>query len=122
MQNIIPPPGAGMQLIQSYRASGFRIGNTSYDAPVIVTPHVTFEWNGQLTVEALSQVFSVVPSIEVLLLGTGPRHEMVEPALHAALKQHGIVVDSMNSGAACRTFNVLLGEGRRVAAALRLPV
>lgn len=122
MQNIMPPVGAGMQLIQSYSAGGFKIGNVLHQSAVIVTPHTTLEWSGALTIEAMHALFGVAPPIEVLLLGTGLHHEMVSPELRRGLKEHGITVDSMNTGAACRTFNVLLAEGRRAAAALRLPV
>ena len=60
--------------------------------------------------------------IEILIIGTGKRHEMISPELRRALKEHGVGFDTMDTGAACRTFNILLGEGRRVAAALILPV
>jgi len=59
--------------------------------------------------------------VEILLLGCGRRMAMVPSALRARLKAAGIVVDAMDTGAACRTYSVLLAEGRRVAAAL-LPV
>jgi uncharacterized protein len=53
-----------------------------------------------------------------LILGLGPRFLMVPAELRQALKGHGIAVEAMDTGAACRTFNVLLAEDRRVAAAL----
>lgn len=56
--------------------------------------------------------------IELALLGLGRRGAPVTPALRAALKVHGIGVEAMDTGAACRTYNVLLGEDRLVAAAL----
>lgn len=121
MQDIMPPVGANAQLIQSYGASGFRIGNAQYDQPVLVLPTETVRWNGELTVEALEPVLAATPAVEVLLIGTGKRHEMIPPALRAALKARGLGVDTMDTGAACRTFNILLGESRRVAAALTLP-
>jgi uncharacterized protein len=59
--------------------------------------------------------------IDVLLLGLGAEVAIVPRALREALEAAGIGVEPMNSPAACRTYNVLLGEGRRIAAAL-LPV
>ena len=56
--------------------------------------------------------------VEILLLGCGRRMGIVPPALRQGLRASGIVVDAMDTGAACRTYNVLLAEERRVAAAL----
>ncbi len=118
MHDIMPQLSANAQVIQSYGANGFRIGNAMYDTHVLVLPTATFAWNGELTMEALT---AVLGDTEILLIGTGARHEMIAPELRKALKERGIGIDTMDTGAACRTFNVLLGESRRVAAALRLP-
>ena len=56
--------------------------------------------------------------IELLLLGCGPRMQLVSQALRAPLRAAGIVIEPMDTGAAARTFNLLLSEDRRVAAAL----
>ena len=122
MHDITPPLTAGMQLIQSYGPGGFRIGNVMHDGPVLVLPTATVAWSGALTLEALAPLLEVSPPTEVLLIGTGARHDMLDAGLRQALKTQGFPHDTMDSGAACRTFNILLGEGRRVAAALRLPV
>ena len=121
MHDIMPQLAAGSQLIQSYGAGGFRIGNAMYDSHVLVMPTATFIWSGELSTAALAPVFSVEPATEVLLIGTGARHEMIAPELRRALKEKGLAIDSMDTGAACRTFNILLGEGRRAAVALLLP-
>lgn len=55
---------------------------------------------------------------EMVLLGTGPRQHFPHPSLYADLIRAGIGVEIMNTGAACRTYNILAAEGRRVAAAL----
>lgn len=120
MHDIMPPLASTAQLIQSYGAGGFRIGNVEYASPVLVLPHVTHVWNGELTLEALAPIFSAEPAVEVLLIGTGKRHEMLDPTIRKALKEKGLGVDTMDTGAACRTFNILLGEARRVAVALQL--
>ena len=121
MQDIMPPLGAFAQLIQSYGASGFRIGNNLYDTHVLVLPDATVEWTGEWSLDAFAAILSASPCPEVLLVGTGARHVMVPPLFRNAIKAREMGFDSMDTGAACRTFNVLLGEGRRVAAALLLP-
>ena len=121
MHDIMPPVAANAQLIQSYSADGFRIGNAMYHTHVLVLPTATFAWNGEWTMDALGPVFTAAEPTEILLMGTGARHEMLDPELRKTIKARGVGVDTMDSGAACRTFNVLLGESRRVAVALRLP-
>lgn len=125
MQDIMPPVGANAQLIRSYGPAGFRIGQADYASHVLVLPTVTHVWNGELTLEALAPLFQTssgdAAPTEILLIGTGKRHEMVDAATRKALKEKGLATETMDTGAACRTFNVLLGESRRVAVALRLP-
>ena len=121
MQDIMPALGSSAQLIQSYGAGGFRIGNHVYDTHVLVLPDATFVWSGEWSLDAFEAMFGATPLPEVLLVGTGARHMLVPPAFRNAIKAQEIGFDSMDTGAACRTFNVLLGEARRVAAALLLP-
>lgn len=63
--------------------------------------------------------FEAVVSLgpEVVLLGTGLRHRLVHPRLTAALAQAGIALETMDTRAACRTYNILVADGRRVAGA-----
>ena len=121
MQDSMPSLPAGAQLIQSYGPACFRIGNVEYASSVLVTPTATSIWNGEWTLEALAPLLHAQPIPEVILLGTGAQHRMVDKTLRVVLKNRGLAVDSMDTGAACRTFNILLSEGRRVAAALLLP-
>ena len=121
MHDIMPPVAADAPVIQSYGPEGFRIGNRAYDTPVLLSPTAAHRWSGVLDIAMLAPVLDTWPPVELLLIGTGARHVMLDPTLREALKMRGIAVDSMNTGAACRTFNILLGEGRRVAAALQLP-
>jgi uncharacterized protein len=60
--------------------------------------------------------------VELLLLGLGRRMVPISAVLRASLKAEGIAVEAMDTGAACRTYNLLLAEDRRVAAALLQPV
>lgn len=116
---LIPP---GRQVIERYAASGFRVSGAIYAGPVLVFPDVTLIWaEAALTAESLAPVVEH-GEVELLLLGLGRRMGLVAADLRAALKASGIVIEAMDTGAACRTFNVLLGEERRVAAALLPPV
>ena len=75
-------------------------------------------WGG---LEDVATPLAMAGRIDVLLLGLGADITPVPHAFREALEEQGIGVEPMNSPAACRTYNVLLGEGRRIAAAL-LPV
>jgi uncharacterized protein len=87
-----------------------------------VFPERTLRWPvaamADIAFDRLSEVIQETPAVEILLIGCGPRLLPVPGALRAALREHGIGCDAMDTGAACRTFNVLLAESRRVAAAL----
>lgn len=63
-------------------------------------------------------MLALAGKVDVCLLGAGPRLLPIPRALRTALKDAGVPTDPMDTGAACRTYNVLAGEGRAVAAAL----
>jgi uncharacterized protein len=95
---------------------------------VIVFPESTLSWPvtsmaevTPLSLAPVSDRAGTEVAIEILLLGCGRRMARVAPALRDALLQFQIVIDAMDTGAACRTYDVLLTEGRRVAAALLPP-
>ncbi len=72
----------------------------------------------RLSVEELTPALSLAADIDILLIGCGARFGPEPPALRAAVKAAGMALEWMDTGGACRTYNVLIGEGRRVAAAL----
>ena len=116
---LVPP---GRQVIERYGGGGFRIAGQDHRGSVIVLPDRSLAWNiadsSNITVECLDTVLRYQAEIEVLLLGTGPRMQLPAPSLRRDMRQAGISVEPMDTGAACRTFNVLLAEGRPIAAAL----
>jgi len=113
---------AGRQVIERYAASGFRVSGAIYLGPVLVFPDRTEAWaKAAFTVDGLAPVLAH-GGVELLLLGFGRRIASVTPELRSALKAAGIAVEPMDTGAACRTYNVLVAEDRRVAAALLPPV
>lgn len=104
--------------IESYGPGFFRIGTHLLRGPTFVTPWHAGAWGG---LDDLETPLAMAGKIDVLLLGLGVDIAPVPRPFRQALEAVGIGVEPMNSPAACRTYNVLLGEGRRIAAAL-LPV
>lgn len=104
--------------IEGYGPGFFRVGTHVLRGPSLVTPWDAGPWGG---LEDMAAPLALAGRIDVLLLGLGAEVAIVPRALREALEAAGIGVEPMNSPAACRTYNVLLGEGRRIAAAL-LPV
>lgn len=113
------------QLIQGYGGGAFRISNVEYRHPVLVladrTLALTVVDAAALQTADLQAVLDASPRPEILVIGCGARAALVPQGVRAALRQAGIAVEVMDTGAACRTHGVLLAEGRRVAAAL-LPI
>ena len=120
--DVAPLVAADRQVIESYGRSGFRVSGVAYEGAVLVFPDATEPWASAASIAALAadSLARVLAhgGIEILLVGCGPRMTPFPGALRAALRAAGIVVDTMDTGAACRTYNVLLAEDRRVAAAL----
>lgn len=110
------------QLIQGYREGGFTIGGVRHAGSVLVLPERTLAWEvaelDEVSAMTLAPILEAEPAVEILVLGSGSRFAMVSQELRADLKSRGVSVESMDSRAACRTFNLLLAEDRRVAAAL----
>ena len=122
MNDITPPVPQGRQLIQGYGGGGFRIAGEAYRGSLFVCPDKSFAWPvssyEDISIPSLQDLLAESASIEVLLIGCGARMGMPRADIRDALKDHGIVPEWMDTGAACRTFNVLLSEDRAVAAAL----
>ena len=104
--------------IAGYGPGFFRLGSHVFHGPLLVSPWDAGAWGGYADTAG---PLSLAGRIDVLLVGTGSEIAFVPEAFRAALDAGGIAVEGMNSPAAARTYNVLLGEGRRVAVAL-LPV
>ena len=122
--DLTPVGAAGRQIIERYAASGFRVSGVIYHGPVLVFPDLTVAWEvasvPDVTWETLAPVIEH-GGVEILLLGLGRSTSAVPAALRTALRSAGIALEAMDTGAACRTYNVLVAEDRRVAAALIPP-
>jgi uncharacterized protein len=113
------------QIIQSYGPGSFKVNGISYTHSIIVTPDRTMKWEvpanfKDLDETHLEDLFEKIEgsSIDLLLLGTGETGHFLFPSLLKTIREHHITPETMNTGAACRTYNVLMPEGRRIACGL----
>lgn len=104
--------------IDGYGPNGFRIGGALHPGPLVLGPSGLAAWGG---FEEVGPLLALSGAIDVLLIGTGAEIAPIPAELRTTLEDAGLGVDMMATGPACRTYNVLLGEGRRIGAAL-LPV
>jgi uncharacterized protein len=114
---------AGNHLIDAYGSGGFRFAGMSHKGSIIVTVGGVHAWAAtrleEIVAGTLGPVFDAPKgSIDLLLVGTGLDLVPLGEPLRQRLKQAGIKFDPMSTGAAARTYNILIAEGRRVAAAL----
>lgn len=122
------PKGTGMQFnnmefsgpqpVDGYGPGFFRIGGQVYEGAVLTGAEGTAGWGGYGDGAPL---LALAGRVDVLLVGTGKEIAHIPAGLRRDLEAAGIGVEVMNSPAACRTYNVLVAEGRRIALVL-LPV
>ncbi len=115
--------GSGANLIRSYSPAGIRVADQLLTRTCIVTADRLIsdfapESFAELGPAHLAVLFELSP--ELVILGTGPTQRFAAAAVRAAFTARGIGLEAMELGAACRTYNVLVQEERRVAAALFL--
>jgi uncharacterized protein len=114
----------GRAPIEAYGNGGFRFAGMSHRGSILCLPSGIYGWkhpdieHGLVTPEALDAVLAEAADIQVLLVGTAETLIPLSPVLKARCREAGIVAEPMATGAAVRTFNVLLAEERAVAAAL----
>jgi uncharacterized protein len=111
----------GRAPVDSYGNGGFRFADMSHRGSLLMLPSGIYGWDMEegdpLTVANFQRVFSEAAEIEVLLVGTGKDIRPLPAELKAQLRQHGVSSDPMSTGAAVRTYNIMLAESRAVAAA-----
>ncbi len=112
-----------VNLIRSYAAGEVRVGERILRSSCIVTAETLIEgWEpatvADLQLAHLEKIFALAP--EVVLLGTGMTQRFAAAPIRAAFAERRIGLEAMDLGAACRTYNVLVQEERKVAAALLL--
>lgn len=116
----------GQHLITGYADDYIAINQQRYSHSLIVTPDTLItDWTAGriLTFDSLTEMdFEKIAVMkpEVVLLGTGKTHRFLHPKISVLLTQQNISLECMTTAAACRTYNILMSEGRNVAAALIL--
>lgn len=112
----------GRAPIEAYGDGGFRFADMSHRGSLLCLPSGIHGWEpadpAALTADDFAMALAEAAGIAILLVGTGTDLLPLPRALRAALKQAGIAAEPMSTGAAVRTYNVLLAEDRAVAAAL----
>lgn len=112
----------GRAPIDAYGNGGFRFADMSHRGSLLCLPSGIHGWEpadpARLTVADFDAVLAEGGNVGLLLVGTGPELMPLDPALRRALRENGIAVETMATGAAVRTYNVLLAEDRVVSAAL----
>ncbi|MFC3693671.1 Mth938-like domain-containing protein [Chenggangzhangella methanolivorans] len=112
----------GRHLIDAYGSGGFRLADLGHRGSLLGLPSGMWAWPyarpAELDEAAFARVFAEADEIDTLLIGMGADIAGLKPALREAFRAAGIVAEPMATGAAARTWNILVGERRRVAAAL----
>lgn len=112
----------GRYPFDAYGNGGFRFADMSHRGSVLALPSGIKAWPiasiKELTDEALEPILAEAGEIELLLLGTGLDIAAIPNAFRERFREAGIGLDVMQTGAAARTYNILLAENRKVAAAL----
>lgn len=120
--DVTPLLRLGQQIIQSYAGGGFRVSGQVYQGGVLIWPEQTVPWPltsfADMQISDFEAIYGHDPLPDVVLFGTGATQQFLIPAVRQTLRDKGLVIEVMDTGAACRTYNVLVAEGRRVVAAL----
>jgi uncharacterized protein len=121
--DVTPLIRADRQVIQSYAGGRFKVSGQVFEGAILVFPEETLLWANSvpaenLNIENFQSLIEKADEIDVVLLGSGKDMSFLSASLRNALKTKGLAVEIMPTDAACRTYNVLMAEGRRVVAAL----
>ena len=119
-----PDTADGVNLVSRQEAGRVWVGATAYAHSVLVPwSGPVLAWDAALPAELTAAHFERIAGLrpEVVIFGSGPRLQFVAPGLQRSLIELRIGVETMDTPAACRTYNVLASEGRRVLAALLIP-
>jgi uncharacterized protein len=110
----------GVNTITGYGDGYVMVNGERKDSSVVVLPDRIEQWQAKQFSSLTAEDFAFLKNLgaEIVLLGTGPRQRFPHPRLTAALAQAGIGLEVMDLQAACRTYNILVAEERKVAAAL----
>ena len=108
-------------LITGYDANFIEVNKQRYVQSLIVTPEqLILDWQVPdfASITEANFIKIAMLNAEVVLLGSGKKHQFLHPKIYQSLTQQGIPLECMTTAAACRTYNILMSEGRNVVAAL----
>lgn len=114
--------GSGLRLIHGYGDGGFRVSQERYSGDLFLLPRQAIQWQSAADIDSLTAadlialMGDVPPPLLILGAGGAPLHPFAE--LGAGLREKGVAFEVLSTAAACRTWNVLMSEGRAAAAAL----
>jgi uncharacterized protein len=112
----------GRHVLDAYGKGGFFFGGMSHRGSILALPSGIRAWPvaslAEVDAEALAPILAERDRIDILLIGCGADPAFIEERVRAPLAASGLRFDAMQTGAAARTYNVLVAEDRRVAAAL----
>ncbi|MDX2144657.1 MAG: Mth938-like domain-containing protein [Rhodospirillaceae bacterium] len=122
MTQLTPTATSERQKIQRYGQGRFTVSGTAFTGSVLVLPRETVPWVVTdilaIPAAAMNILIERAQGLDLCIIGCGPRVVMLAPAVRAAFKAASLHVELMDTGSACRTFNVLTAENRAVGAAL----
>jgi uncharacterized protein len=108
--------------IEAYGKGGFYFDEMSHQGSLLCLPDSIWSWPvtdpNDIDQTSLARVFAGANGIDTLIIGTGNEVWLPPSSLREALRRVRVVIDSMQTGPAVRTYNIMIGERRRVAAAL----
>jgi uncharacterized protein len=120
MMSNTTPHYPGMAPIDAYGNGGFRFAGMSHRGSILCLPSGIYAWEptDPLDQPSLAPALAEKDAMRLLILGTGPSQVFPAQAVRRAFAEAGVALEPMDTGAACRTYNILLAEGRPVGAAL----
>ena len=112
----------GSAPIDAYGNGGFRFAGMSHRGSIFIVPSGIYAWDiasvADLTPDSCSAFFREMAAPAFIVLGTGATHTILNESIRDAFAKSGLGLEAMSTGAACRTYNVLLAEGRALGAGL----
>ncbi len=108
--------------IAGYGDGGFRMGDGRFEGSMLITPNGFYPWEvsdkSEISIESIKRILDAHVYVEIVIIGMGTSMAFLKPEIRSAFSEKNIAVEVMDTGAAARTYNVLLQEGRKVSAAL----
>jgi uncharacterized protein len=115
---------SGALTIDAYGTDGFMLGEKRIADDLLIYKNQSlalhFDFNN-LSADSFDVIWALSPKPDLLLFGTGATHQFIAPSIRQIFKSRQIPLETMDTGAACRTYNILLAESRQVAALLIKP-